>query len=122
MSRGLGKIQRIVIEILTPPKSWAFGTDFILGTAIVRAVAEQLGVVQTPALEASVRRALALLQAKGVLLRKGKGWVKNEPRYEHAKERTQRTRRRKTEERANLRRTPAQNSETRVLVKLLGML
>src|SRR5215472_14959907 len=85
MSRGLGRVERRVIEVL------AGAADALPAHRIAWSVAGQSG--PSPALEASVRRALAGLARKGYVERAGREWIHPEVRRREEREREYREQR-----------------------------
>lgn len=66
MSRGLGRVERRIVELIA-------GADRLTATKIAWWVSGQ--AAPTPALTVSVRRALATLARKGLLVRDGREWM-----------------------------------------------
>lgn len=134
MSRGLGSMERELLGILARVRG-----GHIPASDLIRYVAHQRQVDRTAALDASVRRALASLRAKGLAFQdEHKHWV---PQQEHARakarDRSRKRRRQSKDEQARERarawrelneemeedaRKREQASPTRVLAKLLGMM
>jgi hypothetical protein len=118
MSRGLGAVERFVLKFLV---IWSWMPT----SAIVLDVARQRGVQVSPSLEASVRRALAALVRKG-LVRQGtnKAWrsIESEKREEEYMREWRRQNGRRRRRRERREEEAREQSPTRVLSKLLGML
>jgi hypothetical protein len=113
MSRGLGAVERFVLEFLMS-RFWSESTS-----TIVQILAKQRKVEPSAALEASVRRALAALLRKGLIRRdSNKNWrsVESEKREEEVAKEEERKRR--ESERARWRRKP--ESERRYREKMEG--
>jgi len=119
MSRGLGIVERQVLEYLNA-HSWAAPA-----WSLVQFLAGQRKAQPTQTLEACVRRALASLRRKGLVVQdENKQWrsVEAQAREKRRARREFREDEAFEKELLERARTAERQSPTRVLIKLLGML
>lgn len=98
MSRGSGRIEECVIAVLS--HKGAYGP----GSAVIKAVAASLDRPVSRALDASVRRALAALKTKGIVIQDdARAWMlaENYRRENEAARRRQRRERAKAREKSS---------------------